>query len=63
MPMYEYVCEEHGTFEKIKKIPERFSCPCPDCGEHCQQKLTVPAGVQGGYMDSSISLTKSSVRK
>lgn len=62
MPVYEYKCEEHGTFEKIKKISERFSCECPECGVECTQQLTVPAGVSGGYMDSSVSLTKSSVR-
>lgn len=62
MPVYEYKCEEHGVFEKIKKISERFSCECPECGVESTQQLTVPAGVKGSYMDSSLSLTKSSVR-
>ena len=63
MPMYEYECADHGIFEKIKKISERFSCACPTCGDECEQRLTIPAAVQGGYMDKSMSLTKSSSRK
>lgn len=62
MPFYDYVCENHGKFEKIKKISDRFTCECPECGVVCEQALTVPAGVKGGYMDKSISMTKSSVR-
>lgn len=62
MPVYEYECQEHGIFEKIKKISERFVAECEVCGVECVQKLTIPAGVNGNYMDSSVSLTKSSVR-
>ena len=62
MPMYTYICKEHGEFEKIKKISERHNCECPECGVVCEQALTVPAGVKGGFVDKSISMTKSSVR-
>lgn len=62
MPVYEYSCKEHGEFEKIKKISERFFANCPACGVECTQALTVPAGVKGSYMDKSMSMTRSSVR-
>lgn len=62
MPMYAYRCKEHGEFEKIKKISERQTCECPECGVVCEQALTVPAAVQGGFVDKSLSMTKSSVR-
>ena len=62
MPIYQYSCSEHGDFEKMKKISERFTCECPECGVECKQELTVPAGVKGGYLDKNMSMTKSSVR-
>ena len=35
MPLYEYECPEHGRFEKLKPIEERYDQPCPECGKVC----------------------------
>lgn len=58
MPMFDYQCKEHGVFEKMKKIAERETAPCPECGETCPQIISPPAMVNGGYMDSSLRFSK-----
>lgn len=61
-PMYNYECEAHGPFEKIKKISERQSAGCPQCNNACNQRLSTPAMLQGGYMDKKMSVTKGKAR-
>lgn len=58
MPVYDYKCQEHGTFEKIRKISEREEAPCPECNEICPQQVTAPMMVQGGYMDKHMKFSK-----
>lgn len=41
MPMYEYKCPECETqFEKLQRVAERKSAPCPECGQPGKQQLT-----------------------
>ncbi len=44
MPVYEYLCAEHGAFEAIRPMADYKSpCPCPDCGAQAPRvMLTVP---------------------
>lgn len=58
MPIYNYNCEEHGSFEKMKKISERSYANCPECEKECEQQITAPRMVQGGYMDKSMKFSK-----
>lgn len=58
MPVYQYECKEHGSFEKIKKISDRHEAECPECGEKCTLELTAPKLVQGGYMDKSMKFSR-----
>ena len=58
MPVYQYQCEEHGSFERIKKISEREQAECPECGEICSMQITAPKMLQGGYMDKSMKFSK-----
>ena len=52
MPLYQYRCEEHGQFDKIRKLSERDSAPCPECGKDSPKDgLTAPRGIAGGYYD------------
>ena len=32
MPLYEYYCEQHGTFEKLMHGMSNNPTPCPKCG-------------------------------
>ncbi|QZI93327.1 hypothetical protein NPJJOOEL_00007 [Enterobacteria phage Brandy] len=48
MPLYDYSCEEHGQFQKIRKISEREKAECPECGKECKQGLTARAGLMAG---------------
>lgn len=63
MPFYSYSCEEHGSFDKMKKISERELANCPECDKICSQSLTAPSMVMGGYMDTKMSLTNGIKRK
>ena len=49
MPLYEFVCPDHGQFEKIvtqatTDQPES----CPKCGRSSPKILSVPGGFQWG---------------
>lgn len=63
MPMYNYECKEHGNFERIRKISEREIAECLVCYKWCPLIVSAPAMVQGGYMDTKPSVTKSNSRK
>jgi len=36
MPIYEYICPQHGKFEVIKCAEERESNLCPSCNQICK---------------------------
>jgi len=43
MPMYEYECHTHGTFEAMRALAEAaLPEPCPTCGAHASRILSVP---------------------
>lgn len=44
MPVYEYLCEEHGSFEAVRPIAEfDLPCACPVCGVNAPRvMLSVP---------------------
>lgn len=58
MPMYVYLCEEHGEFEKIKKISEREVCKCPECDVDCNLVISAPKLVHGGFYDTNPRMSK-----
>lgn len=46
MPAYEYVCPQHGVFEKIisfRDHKDSFPCPKPRCGKSSEQRVSKPA--------------------
>lgn len=53
MPTYDYLCQEHGEFEAMKKISERDVAVCPECGVECPHIITAPKMVKGNYMDNA----------
>lgn len=57
MPMYQYKCEEHGDFERLRKISERLEAECPKCGAVCKQSVTAPRGICGGFVDRSLKVS------
>ena len=43
MPIYEFHCAAHGTFEVTRPMAEvRAPAPCPDCGAHGTRQLSAP---------------------
>lgn len=43
MPIYEFDCEHHGTFELSRPMAlVREPAPCPDCGEFGKRLLSAP---------------------
>jgi len=44
MPVYEYLCRDHGAFEAMRPMAEYAEpCACPDCGQEAPRvMLTVP---------------------
>ncbi len=43
MPIYEFECTAHGTFELTRPMAQvREPGPCPDCGEHGKRLLSAP---------------------
>jgi putative FmdB family regulatory protein len=46
MPVYEYLCEDHGPFEALRPMAEFASpCACPDCGGESPRVLLTPPRV------------------
>ncbi|QPI13832.1 FmdB family regulatory protein [Serratia phage 4S] len=52
MPTYSYNCPKDGQFDAMKKISERQEAQCPKCGEKCQQGVTAPRSIHGGFYDT-----------
>ncbi len=41
MPLYEYLCPEcNERFDELKKVDDRKTHPCPQCGTTAAQQLT-----------------------
>jgi putative FmdB family regulatory protein len=48
MPIYEYTCKKHGTFEKfMRAIPLELpvTVACPECGEDSWHIISAPARI------------------
>lgn len=43
MPLYEYLCSEHGLFQMLRGIDTASSEPCPLCGLQCVRVPSAPA--------------------
>ena len=43
MPLYEYECPKHGTFEQIQKFSDPPLTKCPKCGGPVERLLSAPA--------------------
>jgi putative FmdB family regulatory protein len=43
LPLYEYYCPEHGTFERIQKFSDPPLTTCPVCGGPVEKLLSAPA--------------------
>ena len=43
MPLYEYQCTDHGTFDAFRPFAESDELEaCPDCGASSPRQFTVP---------------------
>jgi putative FmdB family regulatory protein len=40
MPLYEYKCECGNRFSQLKKVEERDTAPCPECGTWAKHAIT-----------------------
>jgi putative FmdB family regulatory protein len=43
LPLYEYQCPQHGTFEKMQKFSDPPLTVCPTCGAPVEKLLSAPA--------------------
>lgn len=43
MPLYEYECPKHGTFEQIQKFSDPPLSKCPTCGGPVEKLMSAPA--------------------
>ena len=43
MPLYEYECPKHGTFERMQKFSDPPVTACPVCGGPVEKLLSAPA--------------------
>ncbi len=43
LPLYEYQCPKHGTFEKMQKFSDPPLTACPTCGGPIEKLLSAPA--------------------
>ncbi len=43
MPLYEYECPQHGTFERMQKFSDPPVTACPVCGGPVEKLLSAPA--------------------
>jgi putative FmdB family regulatory protein len=46
MPVYEFYCISHGTFDALRPMAAFADpCPCPDCGTLAPRVLLTPPGL------------------
>jgi putative FmdB family regulatory protein len=43
LPLYEYECPKHGTFERIQKFSDPPLAACPSCGGPIEKLASAPA--------------------
>ncbi len=43
LPLYEYECPEHGTFERMQKFSDPPLTACPTCGAPVEKLPSAPA--------------------
>lgn len=43
MPLYEYLCPNDGTFERMQKFSDPPLTACPTCGAPVEKLLSAPA--------------------
>jgi len=68
MPLYDYRCQAHGTFDCRQAISNRARAFCPDCGKACKQVMIhaphldiegmADAGCPGAFDTSGDRMTK-----
>lgn len=49
MPIYEYDCQQHGTFEVVTSLAQRMPaepCPYPQCSQPARRVLSSPSTPQ-----------------
>ncbi|WP_305989038.1 zinc ribbon domain-containing protein [Roseibium sp. MMSF_3544] len=48
MPVYEYICNEHGPFEAVRPLADYASpCACPVCGSVSPRAMLTAPNVSG----------------
>ena len=53
MPVYEYLCTDHGVFEALRPMSQYDQpCPCPDCGAGAARVMLSVPNVSG--LDRSV---------
>ena len=56
MPIYEFECADHGTFELSRPIARvREPGECPECGEHGKRLLSAPNLATGSAVSRRIA--------
>lgn len=65
MPIYEYHCNQCGTFEKMQKISEEPLTQCPVCSEKVKRIISKNVGIQfkGGGFYKTDSVDKDRLRQ
>jgi len=49
MPLFEFVCPEHGRFEKLYRGKEDVTVArCPKCGKTCKKVISAFGGISWG---------------
>lgn len=43
MPVYEYQCSDGHEFEAVRRVPDRFTAICTQCGKTGSQLISLPA--------------------
>lgn len=65
MPLYEYRCENCGTFDKMQKVSEPALETCPQCSGRVEKLIGRNVGVQfkgPGFYKTDSTLVKDRVR-
>lgn len=56
MPIYEFECIAHGSFELTRPMAQvRDPAPCPECGNHGKRLLSAPNLATGSAVSRRIS--------
>lgn len=58
MPMYDYHCQCGREFEALRKYSESQAASCPSCIREAPKALSAPAGICGGFYDTSVRINR-----